>query len=46
LEEKGFRKKSIIFGVIGIAAEAIRSKQLQYRCDKCDETWEPDDDEE
>jgi hypothetical protein len=41
-EEKGFHFKPhmLITGVLGATIEAIKGKQLQWHCEKCDETFE------
>jgi hypothetical protein len=30
----------LITGVLGVAAEAVKSKQIQWHCEKCGETWD------
>jgi len=44
IEEKGFRKKMLLLGVIGVIAEAKRSKETHFVCDKCGMTWEENKD--
>jgi predicted RNA-binding Zn-ribbon protein involved in translation (DUF1610 family) len=41
-EEKGFHFKPhmLITGIWGVAAEAVKSKQIQWYCEKCGETWD------
>jgi DNA-directed RNA polymerase subunit RPC12/RpoP len=41
-EKKGFHfKPHMLFtGIFGMAAEAVKSQQVQWHCQKCDETFE------
>ena len=40
VEQKTFRKASLLFGLIGAAIEGIRSRGLQYVCKDCGYTWD------
>jgi DNA-directed RNA polymerase subunit RPC12/RpoP len=44
LEEKGFHFKPhmLITCVVGVAAEAIKSKETHYACQKCGKVWDWD----